>query len=67
MSWKHMWARVRDRVGESRAKRLEDERMAQMRKLGSERLSDVAEYLAFVVSGGAEVLPMPEEAKWPKK
>ena len=67
MSWKHMWARVCDRVGESRAKRLEEERMTQMRKLGSERLSDVAEYLVFVVSGGAEVLPMPKEVEWPKK
>lgn len=67
-SWKYRWARIGSRVGDEKMKRLEDERMKQMRKLGSERASDVAEYLMFVISGGVEVLPMPsEEAEWPKK
>ena len=43
MSWKHMWARVCDRVGESRAKRLEEERKKEeeAQKGLLERIKDI--------------------------
>lgn len=66
MSWKGEWRRVCEYVGTESSERLEDRRMTLMRKLGSEKAEDVAEYIMFLVSGGSVVLPMPKEAEWPK-